>query len=122
MEQVILIDTNVISRYFNDNLEEDLILLLETSNFKISVITRIELLAWEKYNQAQIDIINNFISNCEVIALDEKIILKTIEIRKKYKIKLPDAIIAASAIVFGATLISLDSDFRNIKGLQVIGN
>ena len=122
MEQVILIDTNVISRYFNDNLEEDLILLLETSNFKISVITRIELLAWEKYNQAQLDIINDFISNCEVIALDEKIILKTIEIRKKYKIKLPDAIIAASAIVFGATLISLDSDFRNIKGLQVIGN
>ena len=122
MEQVILIDTNVISRYFNDNLEEDLILLLEASNFKISVITRIELLAWEKYNQAQIDIINDFISNCEVIALDEKIILKTIEIRKKYKIKLPDAIIASSAIVFGATLISLDSDFRNIKGLQVIGN
>ena len=122
MGQVILIDTNVISRYFNDNLEEDLILLLETSNFKISVITRIELLAWEKYNQAQLDIINDFISNCEVIALDEKIILKTIEIRKKYKIKLPDAIIAASAIVFGATLISLDSDFRNIKGLQVIGN
>ena len=122
MEQVILIDTNVISRYFNDNLEEDLILLLETSNFKIFVITRIELLAWEKYNQNQLDIINDFISNCEVIALDEKIILKTIEIRKKYKIKLPDAIIAASAIVFGATLISLDSDFKNIKGLQVIGN
>lgn len=122
MEQVILIDTNVISRYFNDNLEENLISLLETSNFKISVITRIELLAWEKYNQNQLDIINDFISNCEVIALDEKIILKTIEIRKKYKIKLPDAIIAASAIVFGATLISLDTDFKNIKGLQVIGN
>ena len=61
MEQVILIDTNVISRYFNDSLNDDLVLILETSNFKISVITRIELLSWDKYNTDQLNIISDFI-------------------------------------------------------------
>ena len=120
MEQVILVDTNVISRYFNASLDDELVVILETSVSKISVITRIELLSWDKYNTNQLNIIYDFISNCDIIPLDENIILKTIEIRKKYKIKLPDEIIEATSIVSNATLISLDNDFKNIKGLKII--
>jgi predicted nucleic acid-binding protein len=53
--------------------------------------------------------------------LTPAIVEKTIELRKAYKIKLPDAIIAATALVNKLTLISRDTnDFRKVKGLKVI--
>jgi hypothetical protein len=46
---------------------------------------------------------------------------KTIEIRKTYKTKLPDAIIAATAMVYGFTMISRNlKDFKDITGLEVV--
>ena len=43
------------------------------------------------------------------------------KIRKKYKTKLPDAIIAATALVYNLVLISRNiPDFKNINGLKVI--
>ena len=46
---------------------------------------------------------------------------KTADIRKKQKIKLPDAIIAATALVYELSLVSRNvSDFKNIDGLQLI--
>lgn len=57
----------------------------------------------------------------EIIQLTAAIVTQTIEIRKEYKIKLPDAIIAATALVNDLTLISRNkSDFKNIDGLAVI--
>ncbi|MDP2188131.1 MAG: PIN domain-containing protein, partial [Sphingobacteriaceae bacterium] len=53
--------------------------------------------------------------------LDQSIKLKTAEIRKSHKIKLPDAIIAASALAFDLTLITRNvADFRNIDGLTLL--
>ncbi|MFM9836651.1 MAG: PIN domain-containing protein [Cyclobacteriaceae bacterium] len=53
--------------------------------------------------------------------INDFIIEKTIELRKTHKTKLPDAIIAATAIVYDLTLISRNtSDFKNIEGLKVI--
>jgi len=51
----------------------------------------------------------------------EDIVSKTIEIRKLRKPKVADAIIAATAIVHGLTLISRnDKDFKNLPGLSFI--
>ncbi|MDD6487265.1 MAG: PIN domain-containing protein [Spirochaetales bacterium] len=44
---------------------------------------------------------------------------KTIEIRKKYKTKLPDAIVAASSIVNDIPLITADKGFRQITELKL---
>jgi len=53
--------------------------------------------------------------------LEEAIILKAIEIRKINRVKLPDAIVAATALVNSQILITRNvSDFKNINGLQVI--
>ena len=53
--------------------------------------------------------------------LDEPIIIKAIETRKTYKTKLPDAIIAATALINGLTLISSNiKDFKNIQGLNLL--
>ncbi len=71
-----------------------------------------ELLVWPNASFVHLQILNLFVKASVVYNLDEAIILKTVELRKTYKIKLPDAIIAATAIVHGLTLIS-----RNLKDL-----
>jgi predicted nucleic acid-binding protein len=42
------------------------------------------------------------------------------EIRKKSKLKLPDAIIAATSIFLHIPLVSFDSDFDKVDDLQII--
>ena len=57
--------------------------------------------------------------DCNEISLTDEIKEKTIEIRKKYKIKLPDAIVAASAIVNNLPLITADKGFNQIEELNL---
>ena len=62
-----------------------------------------------------------FIALANVIEIDKAIIDTTIALRKSRRIKLPDAIIAATAIVYGRGLITRNTaDFNNIKGLTVV--
>ena len=64
--------------------------------------------------------LQSFIGDALVIELEQPIKLKTADIRKAHKIKLPDAIIAATAIIYGLTLISRNvGDFKGIPGLTV---
>jgi predicted nucleic acid-binding protein len=68
----------------------------------ISIITEIELLCYKPAKEEDLLLLNNFIANSVVYELDQNIKLKTIEVRKLFKLKLPDAIIAASALVNNA--------------------
>jgi predicted nucleic acid-binding protein len=87
----------------------------------ISIITEIELLCWKTAVESDISILNDFISNSVIYELDQSIKLKTIEIRKKFKLKLPDAIIAASALVNNHILITNNlTDFNKVSKLKVI--
>ena len=53
--------------------------------------------------------------------LTQEIVKQTITLRKIVKIKLPDAIIAATAMVHNLVLISRNTkDFENIKGLELL--
>ena len=63
----------------------------------------------------------NFVSLAEVIELNKSIIDQTILLRKKYKIKLLDALIAATAMVHNLVLLSHNTkDFAGIKGLSIL--
>ncbi|MBK6642007.1 MAG: type II toxin-antitoxin system VapC family toxin [Bacteroidetes bacterium] len=60
-------------------------------------------------------------NDATVLDLTSYIVDATIEIRRKYKTKLPDSIIAATALVHNLVLISRNTaDFKNIQGIQVI--
>jgi len=63
----------------------------------ISAITEIELLCWKAASESDLEVLNSFIKDAVVIELEQPIKYKTAEIRKKHNIKLPDAIIAATA-------------------------
>jgi predicted nucleic acid-binding protein len=95
--------------------------MLDGEELEISVITRMELLAWRNTSSQQLFILEEFIGNVVVRNLDEPVIIKGIEIRKNFRIKLPDAIIAATAIVHQLALVTRNiDDFKNIPNLELI--
>jgi predicted nucleic acid-binding protein len=87
----------------------------------ISAITEIELLCWRTATEKDLEVLHNFINDALVIELEQAIKLKTADIRKAYRIKLPDAIIAATALVYDLTLLTRNlADFGGIDGLRII--
>ncbi|MCB0518430.1 MAG: type II toxin-antitoxin system VapC family toxin [Lewinellaceae bacterium] len=86
----------------------------------LSIINRIELLGYNG-KPSEMQAMADFVQASSVLLLAENVVLKTIEIRKQIKIKLPDAIIAATALTHNLTLVSRNTnDFKNIPGLKVI--
>lgn len=85
------------------------------------MITEIELLCWKTPTQKDIEVLHNFINDALVFELEKEIKLKTAEIRKTHKSKLPDAVIAATALVYDLILLTRNvSDFKNIDELKLI--
>lgn len=121
MAKSYLIDTNVVIDYLNNKLSDSLSELLDGGIVGISVITRMELLAWRNASPQQLSILEDFVGSVVVKNLDEPVIIQGIEIRKNFPIKLPDAIIAATALVSGFKLITRNiADFKNIPNLELI--
>lgn len=86
----------------------------------LSVVSEIELLCWKSASEKDIAILKGFTSDAHIIELEQSIKLKTIELRRTHVIKLPDAVIAATAIVYELTLLTRnEKDFSNIEGLQL---
>jgi len=116
-----LIDTNAVVDYLENKLPDTASALIDALSIQISVISRIELLAWSKITKNQLEVLNGFINASQVFGLDEAVILKTIELRKNHRVKLPDAIIAATAIVNDLDLLTRNiNDFEKISGLNSI--
>jgi len=119
-----LIDTNVAIYYFGLALpkeSEQFIDQLLREKYAISVINRIELLGFKKLGDKETEALNSFISNSNIVELEEDIIIETINIRKTYNIKLPDAIIAATCLVNNYSLVTYNvKDFDKITGLHFI--
>ena len=84
-----------------------------------SVISELELLSFHGITSEEENNIRLFLLNWKEISLADEIKEKTIEIRKKYKTKLPDAIVAASAIVNNLPLITADKGFNQIEELNL---
>jgi predicted nucleic acid-binding protein len=79
------------------------------------------MLGWFEASQEQINKLLPFINNAIIYPLSEPVILQTIELRRKHKIKTPDSIIAATALVNKLILISHNNkDFKAIQGLDLI--
>lgn len=66
-------------------------------------------------------LLEKFLALANVIPLDKTVTKKTIELRKSRKLKLGDAIIAATALVYDLKIITRNtSDFKNVDGIIVI--
>ena len=111
-----LADTNAVIYLLKGN---DCMQPYLASRLSISVISLMELLSFPDITQAEDKMIRELINSCEVLSLSEDIVELTIQIRKNAKVKLPDAIIAATAISHQIPLITADAGFNKIGGLKL---
>ena len=118
-----LIDTNAVIDYLGRKLPEkgmNFISAVMDKMPQVSVVTKIEVLGFnapEEYYQLLI----SFMNDVNVLDLTSKVVDISIQLRKKYRTKLPDAIIAATALAYNYTLITNDEkDFYHIENLKII--
>lgn len=86
----------------------------------MSSITAIELLGFPKITHKEEQVIRSFLAGCEMIELTPAIREQAIQLKRSTKIKTPDAIIAASALVLDLPLATEDKDFNQVPGLEVV--
>lgn len=120
MEQGNLIDTNCIIDFANGKLPEGAKAYLSSvldNQPCISVINKIEVLGFSNPSQPILDVVDAV----KVIGLTDEIVDETVNIRRRYKIKLPDAIIAATALHKNLVLVTRNvADFKMINGLDLV--
>ena len=114
----ILCDTNTLIHLLGNNV--DVADFLMGKQISISVITELELYGKQNMTSSEISIIDILIENCFVIDLLPSIKQLVKEIKHKYKIKLPDAIVAATAMYLDVPLVTFDADFERIENLKLI--
>jgi predicted nucleic acid-binding protein len=118
-----LFDSNILIYHLNGRLNErgtDLLAEGLSGVGAYSIISKIELLG---FNQSESDDrqARLLLSSLRELELTSTIAEQTIKIRKTRKLKLPDAAIAATAIVNNLTIITRNtSDFDQIAGLNYI--
>lgn len=122
MEQY-LIDTNAVPDYFTASFSAAGMQFMDTAidaTPNLSVITQIELFCW-KTDSATEQKVKDFISDSIVVDITPDVITQCVNLRKGKKIKTPDAIISATALAYGYTIITNnEKDFNNISGLKII--
>lgn len=93
-----LVDSNILIKFTARLLPDEAYNTLRDiidADFNISIINKIEVLGHYTVNAAW----RNFIDQAVLLIIDDDIVEQTILIRKNHKIKLPDAIVAATAMV-----------------------
>ena len=120
---VYLFDSNVFIFQLNGVLGDTGQALLRTGLLEggaYSVISRIEVLGYPQ-SAAELALAEELFERLNPIAVDDAVIAQTIRLRQMRKIKIPDAIIAASALIHGLPLVTNNvSDFEWIEGLSLI--
>ena len=111
-------DTSLIINLFNGNtLARDVI---HQRQPWLSCITEIELLSFPKLSTPEKQLLNKFLDECVILDLTKTIRDATIKIRSSYQLKIPDAIIAATAHYLDLPLVTFDHDFKKIENLDLV--
>ena len=113
----VLLDTNVVLEHLNSSSST---LVLYERDFAISVITETEILRYPGLEAAELEAIEQFLAITLIIGIDSSIARRAAALGRTRKTKLPDLLIAATALQFGLPLITRNAkDFKNIPQLIV---
>ena len=124
---MLILDTNILIAYLND--EEQFVKQLlnwreNSVNLFISVITEIEIFSLPSLTFAEIDTIHYFLREFTVIPLDSQLGKIAAGLRRRYRIKLGDSVIIATAKLTNFTLVTQDkgiiSKAKDLVRIQTI--
>ena len=109
-----VLDTNAILYFLGGKLAHP----LPVAQYFISIISEMELLSYPSLDEPAQARIEELLSKVSVIGLDEEVKNLAIRLRRQHSLKLPDAIVAATALSLGASLLTNDSKLLQLPGLS----
>jgi len=110
-----LLDTNIVLYHLAGRLAQP----LESADYYVSVISELELLSYPGLNPEAENRIQSFLGDVTVVQLTPDICKSTIDLRRRNRIKLPDAIIAGTARTINAELVTNDENLLKLSDLTV---
>jgi predicted nucleic acid-binding protein len=110
-----VLDTNIALYHLGNRLGEP----LPSGVYFISIITEMELLAYPSLSESETRRIYEFLGYLKIVNIDDSIKTLAIQLRKESKLKLPDAIIVATAISLEAVLLTNDTKLTKLSSLEV---
>jgi predicted nucleic acid-binding protein len=119
-----VLDTNAIIYYLKD--EQSAVKVIDkiftqNSIVYISVITELELLSFSNLTTNELNKIEEFLQIVAIVPLDSRLARMAANLRRLYKIKTVDSIIAATSLYTGSALVTRNiKDFQKIIGLKLI--
>ena len=88
--------------------------------FNISILTKIEFLGWEKHTPEGFQKCEQLVKLANIYPVDEDVAEQAIGLRRRVKIKLADAVIAATALVNNLKLATRNmEDYKAVRELEI---
>jgi predicted nucleic acid-binding protein len=107
-----VLDTNIISFFLNG--DANLLSYFNYTNIHISFITELELKSISSLSKNDITSLEAFLQTCIITDINTPIKNAAIAFRKNFKLKLPDAIVAATASYLAYELVTADKVFNKL--------
>ena len=114
----LMADTNALIYFLNG--DERVLEIIDNNIISISFITEIELLSKPGISKKEEKIITELVSNCKVLSYTDPLKDLIVSYRKNYKLKMGDALIAATADYYQLPLITADKDFARLTDITCI--
>lgn len=109
-----VLDTNAILYLLGGKLAQT----LPAGEYYISLISEMELLSYPLLDDAEQVKIRDFLSTVTVVDLTQEVKTLAIRLRQQHLLKLPDAIVAATALSLRAPLLTNDAKLLRLPGLS----
>jgi predicted nucleic acid-binding protein len=109
-----LLDTNVALYLLGGRIASP----LPPGSYGSSVIKEMELLAWPSLTEHEEKKVRKFLSAVTICELTALIRARAVELRKLHHLKLPDAVVCATAMEFGVELWTNDAELARVPGLH----
>ena len=114
----IVCDTNPLL-YLLDG-DKSLARFLGNKQIYLSVMTELELFGKKNLSAHESEMIDALLVNCFIVGINQEIKHIYRELKRKYAVKLPDAVIAATALYLDLPLLTFDQDFKYIPNLKLM--
>src|SRR5262249_3767461 len=108
-----LLDTNVALYLLGGRLAAP----LPTGSYGVSVITEMELLAWPSLTVEEEKRVREFLEQLVICELTPPIRTKAVQLRRAQHLRLPDAVVCATAMELGVELWTNDTALAKVPGL-----
>ncbi len=109
-----VLDTNVVIYAQKGVLTEP----LPVGRHSVSIITEIELLSFPSLTSEQEAALHELLADVTVVGIDEAVKQRCIDLRRHFRLRIPDAIIAATALTLDAELLTNDTTLSQVTNLQ----